>query len=545
MQTSNHHKPERKKQKRKHASKHHKQTHHNLSKKGKRRAAQAPITNIAPKNVLNTSSTHLVTSTPNVENSQTAAPSAIAPATHTPIVHKVPITQEVRKLKHTPIYAPYTQNKKHPTRWLNIYLALFMSGLFTIWYSQNSINAYWQQTYHQTSPLEWLNQYTWWKQGQYAQASTLSIKEKIAHVLDQASERWNSATQPKNITPPTDSISAAELIQANNQSTQKQTQDNTIINNTSLSTQPTELLPTPATEDSPPHLAEPETPITHSEDSNHIVLTTGDSVFFAGDSLMQGIAPHIQRYLKQNFGITSINLSKQSTGLSYPNFYDWPKVIEDTLNENPAIRLMIIFLGPNDPWDFPNPDQPGSKYLKFQSTEWEKIYRQRIQRIIQAAQAHHVHIIWLEVPPMKNNRLNHQMQYLNQVFASELTNNVLWLPTQPLLGQADGGYTDYVNINHRTTQIRSKDGIHFTISGQKYLANYITQHIQFQAASTVPEKTEITSIEITSDNSVNPASQPYTIPTITPNKQGSAETITPILIDHALPIDNSNTPATH
>lgn len=68
---------------------------------------------------------------------------------------------------------------------------------------------------------------------------------------------------------------------------------------------------------------------------------------------MQGVAPFVQKHLKQEYGVQSVNLSKQSTGLSYPNFFDWPKTIEQTLQKEPDIRVLVVFLGPNDPWDFP------------------------------------------------------------------------------------------------------------------------------------------------------------------------------------------------
>lgn len=78
---------------------------------------------------------------------------------------------------------------------------------------------------------------------------------------------------------------------------------------------------------------------------------------------MQGVAPFVQKHLKQEYGVQSVNLSKQSTGLSYPNFFDWPKTIEQTLQKEPDIHVLVVFLGPNDPWDFPM----GKKYLKFAS----------------------------------------------------------------------------------------------------------------------------------------------------------------------------------
>lgn len=71
------------------------------------------------------------------------------------------------------------------------------------------------------------------------------------------------------------------------------------------------------------------------QDTEAAAIRSGDKVFFAGDSLMQGVAPFVQKSLKQQYGIESANLSKQSTGLSYPSFFDWPKTIEETLKKHP------------------------------------------------------------------------------------------------------------------------------------------------------------------------------------------------------------------
>jgi len=189
------------------------------------------------------------------------------------------------------------------------------------------------------------------------------------------------------------------------------------------------------------------------------------------------------------YGIDSLNLSRQSTGLSYPSFFDWPATIEKTLREDQKIRLLVVFLGPNDPWDFPNPE-PGTRgYLKFQSPEWEQVYRQRIERIVTAAKAADVQIIWLGVPLMKSSRLNAQMRYLDSLFASELAGKTIWLPTDKIMGGEDGQYRDSISINGQTVRLRSKDGIHFTIKGQQFLADQIAGRIDYRPANAVAPAT--------------------------------------------------------
>ncbi|WP_164726921.1 SGNH/GDSL hydrolase family protein [Eikenella corrodens] len=336
-----------------------------------------------------------------------------------------------------------------------LYAVMLFTALLTVWFSQDSINAYWQQTYHRASPLENLNDYGWWRSGSSWQQAALSQHEAALGWLEAKNESWR----------------------------QQHTAEYALPDAAVMPTVPT----VPPEVESKPASAPPVAQNTASKPlPERVRLSAGDKVFFAGDSMMEGVAPHVQKWLSSQYGIDSLNLSKQSTGLSYPSFFDWPATIEKTLREDRKIRLLVIFLGPNDPWDFPNPE-PGTRgYLKFQSPEWEQVYRQRIERILAAAQAADVKVIWLGVPLMKSSRLNAQMRYLDRLFASELAGKTIWLPTDKIMGGGDGQYRDSISINGQTVRLRSKDGIHFTIKGQQLLAEQITGRIDYQPAPAAP-----------------------------------------------------------
>ncbi|WP_238480127.1 DUF459 domain-containing protein [Eikenella glucosivorans] len=327
---------------------------------------------------------------------------------------------------------------------------MLLTGLLTVWFSQDSINAYWQQTYHRASPLEKMNDYGWWRAGSRWQQASLQQHENAVGWLEARNESWREqhAVPSQVATLPSPDMAAPAASQ-------------------------------PAATSEPAHGS---TNLAQAQ-PDRVQLTAGDKVFFAGDSMMEGVAPHVQRWLSSEYGIDSVNLSRQSTGLSYPSFFDWPATIEKTLREDQKIRLLVVFLGPNDPWDFPNP-QPGTRgYLKFQSPEWEQEYRQRIERIVSAAKAANVRLIWMGVPAMKNRRLNEQMRYLDTLFASELAGQSIWLPTDKIMGGEDGQYRDSISVNGQTVRLRSKDGIHFTIKGQQFLAEQITSRIDYRPAS--------------------------------------------------------------
>ncbi|SUO96220.1 DUF459 domain-containing protein [Suttonella indologenes] len=212
-----------------------------------------------------------------------------------------------------------------------------------------------------------------------------------------------------------------------------------------------------------------------------IPLQAGDKVLLIGDSLMQGVAPFVQQTLQRQYNINSINLSKQSTGLSYPDFFNWPAEVEKTLAADKSIKAVVVFLGPNDPWDFPDPEQ-GSKapYLKFKSKAWEAVYRARISRIVESAQKHDAGVIWLGLPFMKPEKLNEQMLYLDGIMRSEMRDKGIFVPTKYILTGGAPTYVDTIMLEGKSVRVRSKDGIHFTPTGQRQIAIAIMRRLHMQ-----------------------------------------------------------------
>lgn len=367
-------------------------------------------------------------------------------------------TNNMKEQNQTPIQSAFAYKV------IQFYSMLLIVMSLVLWLSQSSINAYWQQTYHKPSALEKLSTYKFWLVGSSYYSSLAQEYDDYQKWFEGKSDLWLSYwSVPSNSTAPINQ--------------QKTTAG--LVAGATLSKQP----PTSNT-------------VVAKEHKSIVTLKSGDKVFFAGDSLMQGVVPFVEQSLRRQYQINSINLSRQSTGLSYPSFFDWPATIEKTLAENSDIKLLVVFLGPNDPWDFPDPDKPrGATYLKFASPRWEQIYLQRVERIITAAHKAHADIIWLGIPYMKSTKLNTQMRTLDGLLSNELKEKVIWLPTEKLLSNGGSQYVDSVVLNDKAVRLRSKDGIHFSVKGQQYLANYILQHIVYQAPVKVELESSVSNIK--------------------------------------------------
>lgn len=338
----------------------------------------------------------------------------------------------------------------HVRQYAVLYVALLLAAILTIWVAQQSINTYWQQKYQQASPLESLNRFAAWRAGADVQNYFVARYQNLSNQFNEQDKNWQAKFEPKPA----------------------ETQPKTPAQPVQAALKPETVLAASAA--SSPETKQPET----VNLNDGFPLKSGDKVLFAGDSIMQGFAPYVQKELSQ-YQIQSINLAKQSTGLAYPKFFDWPTTVEQTFAQHKDLKLVVILIGANDPRDILEPP------LTFKTPEWEREYLARVNRIVQAAKQANAGVMWLGIPHMKRPVLNEQMIYLDDLLSKELSgtkDHVLWLKTSDLLSDGKPNYQDSILIDGKLTKIRAPDGVHFTPRGAQFVADYIVSYLQLPQA---------------------------------------------------------------
>ncbi|MDI4497439.1 DUF459 domain-containing protein [Moraxella nonliquefaciens] len=337
-------------------------------------------------------------------------------------------------------------NNKFKKSFMVTLIFLILSASMSIWIMQKSINAYYLQTYHKPSPLNLINSPLWQKGGNIGDelyAFYDAIAGSIGNINQSMIDEFNNnhAYTPAY---------KAQMAQKARQEQLYQEQQRRLKAQTLKENQ------------------------TRNELEQSLTLNKNQKVFFAGDSMMQGIAPHMQKHL-QDLGVDSVNLSKQSTGLAYPKFFDWNNTIKNTLQSDSSIKVLIVMLGANDPWDMP--DKQG-RYLKFNSQEWALEYQARMKDILDFAKQRQVGVIWVTPPNMKKSKLNEQMIHLSDVMMDELNrHNVKVIDARPIMGGHDNIYNDYLEKDGKNIKMRSGDGIHFSGDGQRILAKEVQSYL--------------------------------------------------------------------
>ena len=190
-------------------------------------------------------------------------------------------------------------------------------------------------------------------------------------------------------------------------------------------------------------------------------------ILFAGDSMMQGLAPLAIPQIRKSFpnGFFS-DQSKQSTGLTVRRYFDWPTKIKDEIADK-RFDTLVIFLGPNDPWDI---YESGKRFV-FPSEEWIAKYRSRVIEVMEYCRDRKVKVIWLGLPNMRDERLQRGASVENRIFREEAEKfGFDFLSTADILGPLDQPFRKYVDDPEKgRVTVRADDGIHFTPSGLRLI----------------------------------------------------------------------------
>ena len=377
-----------------------------------------------------------------------------------------------------------------PIRSLKILATLASSLILALWLMQHNIEQYWQQTYYRQSPLAVLQNNALWRSGD-------ALKQALGRLLGAGGHHTASIPVPvattvaKTVAPtpqtepaPADDtpwqhrhpIAANTYLPAGQDWTHSTIQRVPRFNSDDNPTSDSTALTLDA--DIPPEDTASDTTEAAPAGKTPIRLGEGDRVLLIGDSMMQSLAPHIQRELLARHHIKSINRGKPSSGLRFPGYYNWPENLAAQLEENPDVRLIIVLLGANDPQDTPNPANP-KHYMHFGTPEWEAYYRGEIRKILQTAAARGAQTLWIGPPLMKAPKYSKKITYLDQLIAEEVENaQQHYQNTNRLFAKADGSYTAFLpDERGKPVAVRKGDGIHFTGPGEKILTQRILEHI--------------------------------------------------------------------
>lgn len=192
------------------------------------------------------------------------------------------------------------------------------------------------------------------------------------------------------------------------------------------------------------------------------------SLLSVGDSIGVDLGGALVNDLAQTGVVRAALDARVDTGLSRPDYFDWPAELHaDLVRYQP--RAVVVFLGANDPQNF----IADGTALTFGTPQWSAAYAQRVGAFMAQSTQAGARVLWVGLPPMADPALNAEVQVLNGIYAAQAAQHpgVSYLSSWPVLSGPGGRFATYLpDSSGNEVAVRTPDGTHLTPAGADRLA---------------------------------------------------------------------------
>jgi len=206
-------------------------------------------------------------------------------------------------------------------------------------------------------------------------------------------------------------------------------------------------------------------------------------VLILGDSDAGTFGPYLETLLDAT-GIVTTELDyKVSSGLSRPDFFDWPAHMREVVPQiNPDI--VIATFGGNDAQGLRNLDESWvvERVPSADDTEWREEYGRRVGDTMDYLSDGNRTLIWVGIPNDDNPEVTARMQVQDEVVRAEAAKRpkVVFVDTWKRFSGPNGGWAEY-KVDPRDgvgKDVRADDGFHLNQNGAEILAIDIAEAVK-------------------------------------------------------------------
>jgi hypothetical protein len=201
------------------------------------------------------------------------------------------------------------------------------------------------------------------------------------------------------------------------------------------------------------------------------------TVLLAGDSMIAGgLATTLSRALAARSGIRIVHAFRIGSGLTSPEIFDWSGEVPPLVaREDP--RLVVCSLGANDARAM----RVGDRVLPFGDPEWRRVYLDHVVALMRAFAAQGARVLWVGLPPMRDQELSRRAQLLNRLFsqAADRVPRVEYLEVSMLVSGPDQGYETFGTLRTGSrVRLRLDDGVHYSRSGSALITRWVMDWVR-------------------------------------------------------------------
>lgn len=193
------------------------------------------------------------------------------------------------------------------------------------------------------------------------------------------------------------------------------------------------------------------------------------NIVVLGDSLGEGVWSSLYWRFYSTREVKVINAAKAATG-----FNRTPYEEQLGLAGGQTAQLAVMMTGANDAqnaW----PLQEGGAIGVFGTPGWAPLYRRRMDRFFDAAEARGTTVIWIGMPVMRDPGFERRMAVVRAAQREACAaRGVTYLDLMPASVDETGAYTHIKKDDKgRIRAFRGDDGVHLTIYGSEWVAEIV------------------------------------------------------------------------
>ena len=196
-----------------------------------------------------------------------------------------------------------------------------------------------------------------------------------------------------------------------------------------------------------------------------------------GDSMTQVFGQALVEMMRETRVMKATLDYRISTGLSRPDYFDWPAHLRFEVDKTQP-EVIVIMFGANDGQGV----EYRGKVLDFGTPAWIKLYHRRVGEAMDIAMNDGLtKVYWIGQPITRLNDFNPRLQVMNTVYEQEAAKRpaLTYVPTWDLFTDSSGKYSDYLRDDSGTLQLmRQSDGIHLSLVGADRIASPILDTIK-------------------------------------------------------------------
>ena len=198
-------------------------------------------------------------------------------------------------------------------------------------------------------------------------------------------------------------------------------------------------------------------------------------LYVAGDSMDQVFGSSLVNLSEATELVQAKNDYHISSGLSRPDFYDWPQRLVDQIVDFRPDAAVVLF-GANDGQNV----LYEGKVLKVGTRAWRAVYAKRVGAAMDILTEGGRRVYWVGNPIMRDPAYRERIAMMNRIYAAEAEKRpgVAFVSTWAAMANEKGSYAEYLkDQNGDRVLVRADDGIHLTRAGGDRMAGVVLDAI--------------------------------------------------------------------